>query len=466
MRLIRLASNGESVADITNNFKEGILLKKGGKIALQSLSLNYPFVVKQPNVNSELEFSFKFSTSGATTSKSGQYINYTDTTHFLNTLNRTFNSVLSLSTYSTSRKAEFYIYQSKSTQKLYIKYYINTSDTNMIADQTGGISSGPNFVKAASTPGTLDFAIANKYINSGMARFITTLNSPAAPNGLIIGLCQGVSTSSQLTASDIYHAVIVKSGNYYDYKFDTDTGEAYTTGDKIHTLIQNGNIEIFLEKAANPGVLIDLIITKNMTNDFRLYGFYASEEPFSVSSGEYSPSPFIGVDPTTSNLIDLSELDEHADTTFYYTAGDVGGSPPSGFPPLTTIQMTTATAKYLGFTTDRLTGQSNTNSWSSRGFNILQALVPENLAVEMPSLMINSYDNRSKGRRSIVHYSANPSPNQKSLNQYIYNANELVFLDLNQIDDVYLNQFRFRILDNNMQPILIGDECYLVLVIS
>lgn len=467
MRLLRLSSNGEGVADVTNNFKESIIMKAGTQqVAVQSLSIAYPYVIKQPTTG-ELEFNFTYKTGGAVISKSGEYREYADAQDLLNHLNRVFNSTLSLATYGTSRRTEFNIYQSGKTNNLIIKYYANTDDTFMDALATSGITvNNGNISKTASTPGTLDYAIAKKFINSGMANFLTTITDATAPNGLIIGLCQGVSTTSQLTASDIYHGVIVKSGNYYDYKFDTDTGEAYTTGDKIHTLIQNGNIEIFLEKAAAPGVLIDLIITNNMTNDFRLYGFYASEEPFSITSGEYSPSPYISV-TDTGDLIDNSEIDDHFDNKFYLQTGELGAGPPSGAVPQTVITLVGGTARFLGFNYNILSGKTNTISWtSSSSFLPSVPNFPESLAIELPGFMVQSYDNRAKGRRGFIHYSANPYPNSQQLvNQYIYNANELIFVDVKLLEDMPVNQFQFRILDANMAPIPI-DECYLVLVFN
>lgn len=462
MRLIRLASSNETQADITNNFRESIKFSPKTKVALQSLSLSYPSIFAQPKNGDDLEFSVQYTTTGTTVNLSGDYRDYPDSHSLVLELMRLFNSSVSFLTYgvNSSRRTEWYVYQDDKTSKLNIKYYA-TTDENQITQYTvtSGITVAGSDISKQGTSGNppdIDFLISKKQICRGIGLFESVIESDTItpPNGLVIGLSRQQGTVFDLNL--LYIGVKISGGNYIGLD-GTPLNQAYNKDDLVRIRINSGVITLFVVR----GTTTLFSINEDMIYDEYLYGCYASADAFIIKSAKYTPSPYIGT--TIDSLIDLSEVD-YEDNTLYKDGAQLG-IPPSGQPPRLTLTLRKDTARFLGFQYASLVKASNTVQFTGGNPFLPQVVVfPEALAIEFVNLNCLSYDYINKGRRNIIHYSSNPKPNIDS-HLYVYNANQLIFIDCNFIEETPINHFQFRILDKTNTPILIN-ECYITVVLE
>lgn len=461
-RLIKLASDQETVADFQAFFTEDIIIKPNSKVALLNLSLTLNKQVFEVDL-SNCDFRVQCKGGGppgglkAATLKLGTY----DEDAFIAELTRAINTVFSVTDMPSRNAVSNYIeWKPVMTDigKLKIQYSATAPDTNSIIPLNAGkFSFTANILSKAGTDSLWESCYTTTIFNNGVGEMWASLT--AVDDGVCIGLISDLTNGNLLTPTDFYISVFINAGVYKC----CINGAVITSiaipqvNDLIFVRKSNGTLSVNFQRG-NAVTMLGSLACDYTTLLHGAISFLNNANR--ITNVNYVPSPFQVSNVNGVSLInDIRDI-QHAN---YLNFDNLGAT--ATYATQHRLLLTASSALLLGFNTlDNADLAIITGSFN--GDNIIRfGKLAESLTIELPSLALEGYDSDIHRRRSILHIL--PAGEVPSV-QRDYSAIYPIFIDINNKFEQSLNTFHVRILDEGGVPVQMepGPGCILTVLLD
>tara|TARA_R110000796_G_scaffold196380_1_gene312796 strand:- start:408 stop:1994 length:1587 start_codon:yes stop_codon:yes gene_type:complete len=247
-------------------------------------------------------------------------------------------------------------------------------------------------------------------------------------------------------------------------------GVADQTGDVVEIVVDEQDINLVIYRENKTPVVVDSGKNYNYSSSYKgVISFIGAKANCSISQINYSISLRSFDDRSdypngTANLPSVSNyLDVHTRLT--------NTTPPHPIfkESLNNFYLPADVMKFLGFGQLRYPPSGNSSIDYPRyvaNQPLLLGALSDNFIVQLNNIQLKSYDGdtlQDNGqRRSILSL----IPDDDSDNQTLYNANERLFLDIDNLQDLNLNRISVSILDDNYEVVRLNNKSSLSVIIK
>lgn len=329
------------------------------------------------------------------------------------------------------------------TERANIMYDRNDPGIYPTVIANGGTWVEPLLTKTAPGPGYDCWLTSTKPFIRSAGKFSTTYEAGSFP-------CMGLSITNVQTDGDpanLQYAIYVSTAtNTYHYIIAgaaaVDTTTAPAVNDELGVEISLGNIRVYANNI-----------------------YYGAASPYDYEVTYYPVISLAGVPGGTTNM------EEHYTDPFSTTTND---TPNVGRKPTTTISLvfdanatTRACAQLLGYLPVRYDIASKAASNFLAPFKLSSGIQTLSLLVLLESMpYLSSYDSSYGGRRPIL---ASINAIQDKTNdpeRYDYMPSTPIFLDMDNEHELFLSNFRIRVIDAENNPIQLSDGVSFTILIK
>ncbi len=457
MKLLRLADDADD-GTFNNMFNENIVLEPNSKVALQNISFTADTSeLEITNENSLVTFQIvnSFENIAKLTHRKYDSLNADD---LLEDLEETMNASIKAVGgqlgcqvkvgLDTNNKCQIEIKQAKMrdfvSSQILTNVTTNTANTIYKADSTSNVSTYTRFLTTKHAWGS-----GASQLRCRIQKYVDD-NAEASKSGFIVGVSKIDPTTQTLTNSDFVSAVRF-TNNTTPYAYFTNGVETITSyqpfkyssssirqNDVATITISEGKLQSELHRENNPNNEKIILDTIDYTSSTRLY-------PFIIYLG--------GSDQIQTSLIGMT-LDPYLATS--NTSAENIQALPSiasqgnmGLTQITT--MSDSVQSFLGITSLPFPNpavQVKNNHFVFKADNIFKHQnFSDAFIVELSNVALDSYDGLSKQKQNIL--AIIPQSDNNNKRSVLYDAKQIVFIDLNNKERIYLRNIKCRILDND-----------------
>jgi len=496
MKFIRLIStNNSSDGILDNEFNQDIKIDEDSQIAYRSLAVDLDpqeFTVD----NSNNEITFQSNINDATTigtSKLSVPITYNtnNATELLDDLQKTTNNSLLYNSKNIGTQFQVIIKSGKTRiESKHCPNSVSILRNNFSGDfgstlNDASIAASGNISASSSQTSDMNLLFSHQQFGKGCSVFRTRIRNltdnggTSNSNGFEIGLSDVKpttwNTSGIFTLPDAQKTYNISIGKPTDNYFfndknsaDQDSGIApentvvgtRTTNDIIE--FAKVGKELIIRLYRNSQVTADIISVTNLETQYNGTGEFGVEQPlypYIILHGIAADAMLDGYsrcffDPFVANIKpinivtneDIAQGNEHS---------ELGVKPSDARPSLSLKGRFTFNssilAQHLGFDESSLLSELAGSDYIVHSRNTYTAaLTYDNLVVELMNLQVDSYDGLEKGRRNII---ATIPTNSDENGVIVNEANNLVFIDLDNAQPRYFRNIKARILYGDLSTV-------------
>lgn len=509
MKFIRLVSADNSNDGILDNeFNQDIKIDKDSQIAYRSLAIDLDpqeFIVDASN--NQISFQSNIN-DGATigTAKLAAPITYdtTNSSDLLADLQKKTNEALLYNAKNIGTQFQVLVKNGKTRiESKFCPNSVKILQNNVTGDfgstlNDATFANNGNISASSSATDDSNLLFSHQEFGKGVGLFRTRIRNltdnggASDTNGFEIGLSDTKPTTwpssasfSLTNAQKTYNVSIGKPTDNYQFSNKDgayqDSGIApentlvatRTTNDIIEFVKVGTNLEIRLYR--NSQANFDLLSTTNLETTYTGLGEKGVEQPlypYIILHGIAANAILDGYtrcffDPFTANINpteavsvdDIAQGNEHS---------ELGARPSDARPSNSNNGKFTFSssllAQHLGFDQSALLSEQLGSNFIVHSRNVYTAALSyDNLVVELMNLQVDSYDGLEKGRRNIIAtIPANSNDNGVIVNE----ANNLVFIDLDNAQPRHFRNIKARILYGDLSTVLTVGLTSLTLLIK
>jgi len=495
MKFIRLVgSNNANDGVLDNEFNQDIKIEEGSQIAYRSLAVDLdPQEFNVDASNNEISFQSNINDAGSVgNAKLTAPVTYSteNAEDLLSDLQKAVNNALIYNSKNIGTQFQSLIKNGKTRiESQFCPNSLAILKSNFAGDfgstlNDATISGAGNISSSSSTTNDSNLLFSHQEFGKGCSLFRTRIRNltdnggASNTNGFEIGLSDVKpttwNTSGAFTLTDAQKTYNVSIGKPTDNYFfndkngaDQDSGFApenhlvatRTTNDIIE-FAKIGN-QLFIRTYRNSQATADVLSATNLETTYNGVGEFGVEQPlypYIIFHGISTNAMLDGYtrcffDPFVSNVNpdtavtteDIAQGNEH--TALGVTPSDARPSRNlNGKFTFGSFQLAT----HLGFDQTELLSEISGNFLVHSKNAYTAALTYDNLVVELMNLQVDSYDGLEKGRRNIIA----TIPTNSDQNGVIVNeANNLVFIDLDNAQPRYFRNIKARLLYGDLTDI-------------
>ena len=249
---------------------------------------------------------------------------------------------------------------------------------------------------------------------------------------------------------------------------DNAGGQADTNSDCVEIVIDEQRIAVVIYRNGKPPFFVDSAKKINYSLDYKGVISIIGEKAFcNVGFINYS----VSLESMEDRAAYVSGLDNEPSSYLETHPRLTNTTPPHPIfkPTLNNFYLTDDLMKFLGFGQLRYPISGNINVDYPRyvaNKPLKLGALSDNFIVQLNNIQLKSYDGdtiQDNGqRRSILSL----IPDDDSDNQTLYNANERLFLDIDNIEPLNLNRLSISILDDNYETVRLNNKSSLSVIIK
>ena len=481
VKYLRIANTNETVSDITNYVAEPITIGSNSKIALDSMSI----MIDQSKVifdSINNTFQVQNTDGGALTNaviNDGSYTNQAFTQELTRALNST--TEFEENEIRTEWNPIFNI-----DGKLNIQYLTVLDDQGNDVD----ILLGPNMQEQEVGGGTRTLLtsindnggyvyMSNKFINAtGTAQF-PLISGATFCDKFAVGFLNNIPSPGKLSLNpeDFYFCAYANTAAsqfiqlFFNGQIIPETNELL-----VSTLMNDPNIIICSIETGNLKIYINDFLfgeipytfTENLHGCFSQYSKNNPTKLIWYGDGDnddtfYTPSPY--QNSTSSGVSLITRNEDKIGFESYLQLNNLGAA--ANVPTLHSLTMSNPVRLLLGFSDNYYELTQIGGSFTAENtFNTF--VFDSDLLVELPSMLLSSYDGTTNRRRNIIRVvPASDTPLVGGRRRFT--SSFPIFISLSSRYEQILNSLQFRILDSNSGkalPILGANSCYITLIVQ
>lgn len=492
VKIIRCASKNEIAADFTSYFNEQIEIKKGSKIALESMSVNLQLsglITIPANFNWYVQNAIE-DPERLCSIKAANYTKDSLLSNLQNTLNTTCNWRTDISGINTEYKPFI-----DDNNKLNIQWLTNVQDSgsklltlslydDAIYNVVQGDIAEDDIITITEIPDEITQNIVTKEIaslNSGgiSCRLLGNTTAGNQITGFVLALVKsplaGQITDVSITNPYVFCGLLVKdtgeieiwsSGNKKTpvQVINAQTGAGANNYTDFRIYKEGQNISIYVQRQDMPNAVQLIKLTEKIdANNIKVFGFVSFQEAnTSITKLNYLASPYINSNSTGVSIIDYNY--QKQDTENYITYNDVGQ--PAILPSLHTITFSDIVKILFGYKQNVYSQDANQGVFIGEN-PVVGLYYADNIIVEVPSLGLECYDSSTTGRRNILKFVPNDKENTSHKKEYV--SQFPVYINIRNNTDTFINSIQVRFLDTQGIPLQIipgAGSCEAILIIE
>lgn len=495
MKFIRLVgSNNANDGILDNEFNQDIKIEEGSQIAYRSLAVDLdPQEFNVDASNNEISYQSNINDAGSIgNAKLTAPVTYStaNAEDLLSDLQKAINNSLIYNRKNIGTQFQAIIKNGKTRiESQFCENTVQLTRKNFAGDfgstlNDTSISSKGNISSSSSNTNDSNLLFSHQEFGKGCAVFRTRIRNltdnggASNTNGFEIGLSDVKpttwNTSGAFTLPDAQKTYNVSIGKPTDNYFfndkngaDQDSGFApenhlvatKTTNDIIE-FAKIGN-QLFIRTYRNSQATADILATTNLETTYSGVGEFGVNQPlypYIIFHGNNNNAMLDGYtrcffDPFVSNVNpDTAVTTEDIEQGNEHTA--LGVTPSDAVPARNLKSKFTfgsfQLATHLGFDQTEFLSETTVDYLVHSKNLYTAALTYDNLVVELMNLQVDSYDGLEKGRRNIIA----TIPTNSDQNGVIVNeANNLVFIDLDNAQPRYFRNIKARLLYGDLTDI-------------
>lgn len=497
VQLVRIVSDNETQADVTNYFNEAITIKKDSKIALESLKIELSDIVTVTPENDTFD-----------TQISSLLPNYTvrilDGTYtesaFLDELTRSMNGSMdyifrprvgTLETNFTEWKPII------NNNKLVIQYATALPDTGRLNNFKGDLITGEiiqteeaavngfylgDTYHKISADDTFSKIFTEKIGVMSALEWRATINfntipdllGPPVTDGIVIGLYDldsgvlnvdayqdltyCIVSSPGTTDDDVEFTAFVNGIEYGSIVINNPIVEGVRDDISIKITLQQNNVAFWIspDDVNGTGEWTQIPTNEEFSTDYahdtNFIGYIMMAEQYNtVYNVCFTPSPYQNANSSGLTIVKLNSEIQDMET---HIKNDSLGQP-AQIPTTHTLIFNDDVKDLLGFQLNQYTVSSISNQFLAEKA-LDMGFYSDEIMVELPTQFVSAYEGSQHRRRNFIRFI--PSDPLQLTKVRSHTFQYPLYMDLYNKDTQIMNYFQVRLLDSNFKPLVISGE--------